>query len=85
MLLRSQTAIASQIFNAKADYVLALKANHPTLHAQVKQWFEQYLQDRFSGIIHSYDQRVECMSSSYRKTTNLVRTPISTITPAQSK
>jgi hypothetical protein len=28
----TQTAIASQIFNAKADYILALKANHPTLH-----------------------------------------------------
>ena len=55
----TQTAIASQIFNAKADYVLALKANHPTLHAQVKQWFEQHLQDRFSGITHSYDERVE--------------------------
>jgi len=28
----TQTAIASQIYNAKADYILALKANHPTLH-----------------------------------------------------
>ncbi|MCV3215727.1 hypothetical protein OGM63_19800 [Plectonema radiosum NIES-515] len=36
MLLRSQTAIATQIYNAKADYVLALKANHPTLHGQIK-------------------------------------------------
>jgi len=55
----TQTAIASQIFKAKADYVLALKANHPTLHAQVKEWFEQHLQDDFSGIPHSYDERVE--------------------------
>ncbi|CDN17075.1 COG5433: Transposase [Richelia intracellularis] len=36
-----QTAIASQIFNAKADYVLGLKGNHPTLYGQVKNWFEQ--------------------------------------------
>ena len=55
----TQTAIASQIFQAKADYILALKANHPTLHIQVKDWFEQHLQGGFSGITHSYDQRVE--------------------------
>jgi hypothetical protein len=37
----TQTAIAAQIYDAKADYVLALKANHPTLHGQVETWFEQ--------------------------------------------
>jgi predicted transposase YbfD/YdcC len=55
----TQTAIASQIFQAKADYILALKANHPTLYAQVKDWFEQHLSHGFEGIIHSYDERVE--------------------------
>jgi predicted transposase YbfD/YdcC len=55
----TQTAIASQIFNAKADYVLALKANHPTLHGQVKGWFEQQLLQGFEGIIHSFDEQVE--------------------------
>ncbi|CDN13656.1 Transposase, IS4 [Richelia intracellularis] len=35
----TQTAIASQILNAKADYVLALKGNHPTLYGQVNNWF----------------------------------------------
>lgn len=59
MLLRSQTAIAAQIYNAKADYVLALKANHPTLHAQVKAWFEQAQALNFEGITVSYNQRVE--------------------------
>jgi len=42
-----------------SDYVLALKANHPTLHTQVKDWFEQHLREGFSGITHSYDQWVE--------------------------
>jgi predicted transposase YbfD/YdcC len=46
------------IFNA-ADYVLALKGNHPTLHAQVKYWFEQCLAQGFEGINNSYDERVE--------------------------
>lgn len=55
----TQTAIASQIFNAKADYVLALKGNHPTLHGQVKDWFEQHSSQGFEGITHSYDERVE--------------------------
>ena len=55
----TQTAIASQIFNAKADYVLALKGNHPRLYGQVKNWFEQHLYQGFKPIIHSYDKRVE--------------------------
>lgn len=55
----TQTAIASQIFHAKADYILALKANHPTLHTQVKDWFEQHSGEGFEGITYSYDERVE--------------------------
>ena len=51
--------LPSQIFNAKADYVLALKGNHPTLYGQEKNWFEQQLSQGFKGIIHSYDKRVE--------------------------
>ena len=57
--MRSQTAIASQIYNASADYVLALKANHPTLHGQVKAWFDQAFTANFEGITFSYDERVE--------------------------
>lgn len=55
----TQTAIASQIKDVKADYVLALKGNHPTLHEQVKVWFEQHLSEGFEGIIHAYDKRIE--------------------------
>ena len=55
----TQTAIASQILNAKADYVLVLKGNDPTLYGQVKNCFEQQLSQGFKGIIHSYDKRVE--------------------------
>ena len=55
----TQTAIASQISHAQADYILALKKNHPTLYGQVKNWFEQQLSHGFEGTLHSYDQRVE--------------------------
>ena len=55
----TQTAIASQIYNAKADYVLALKANHSTLYKQVEAWFKQAQLQDFKGIEVSYSQQVE--------------------------
>lgn len=55
----TQTEIAHRIQAQGADYVLALKANHPTLHAQVKQWFETAQAQNFEGIEHSYDLQVE--------------------------
>ena len=57
--LGTQTAIASQISHAQADYILALKGNPPTLYGQVKNWFEQQLSHGFEGTPHSYAQRVE--------------------------
>ena len=75
-----QIAIASQIFNAKADYILALKGNHPTLYTQVKDWFLARLAFGFEGITNSYDERVECMSSPYRKATSVVCSRFSTTT-----
>lgn len=55
----TQTAIAKQIVAQGADYVLSLKANHPTLYAQVKEWFEATQLKGFEAIEYSYDQRVE--------------------------
>ncbi|MFP5275430.1 ISAs1 family transposase [Coleofasciculus sp.] len=55
----TQTEIAQKIIEKKADYVLALKANHPTLYHQVKTWFEQASAQNFQGIDVSYDQRIE--------------------------
>ena len=55
----TQTAIATHIYTAKVDYILALKANHPTLHGQVKTWFDQALALKFEGISFSYNERIE--------------------------
>jgi len=55
----TQTVIAKQIIYKGANYVLCLKANHPTLHQQVKTWFDSAKAIGFKGIEHSYDQRVE--------------------------
>lgn len=35
----TQKSIAAQIQQAQADYILSLKANHPTLFGQVNSWF----------------------------------------------
>jgi predicted transposase YbfD/YdcC len=37
----TQKEIAREIIGHGADYVLCLKANHPTLWAEVTAWFEQ--------------------------------------------
>ena len=38
----TQKAIARQIQSAGADYILTLKANHPTLAQDAKNWWEKY-------------------------------------------
>ncbi|MDY6900789.1 MAG: ISAs1 family transposase [Cyanobacteriota bacterium] len=55
----TQTEIAHQIQAQGADYVLALKANHPTLYAQVEQWFKIVQASDFEGIEYSHDVQVE--------------------------
>jgi len=55
----TQTVSAAQIYNASADYVLALKANHSALYGQVEAWFEQAQTLNFEGINFSYNERVE--------------------------
>lgn len=55
----TQYEIAHRIQELGANYVLALKANHPTLHQEVKQWFEVAQAHKFQGLEHSYEVRVE--------------------------
>ena len=55
----TQHEIAHRIQTLGADYVLALKANHPTLYQEVEQWFTNAQAQNFEGIECSYDVRVE--------------------------
>lgn len=55
----TQIEIAKKIIENIADYVLALKANHPTLYSQVREWFQTALANNFQGINVSYDKRIE--------------------------
>ena len=69
----TQHEIAHRIVTLGADYVLALKANHPTLHTQVVQWFENAQQSDFEGVESSYDVRVEAGHHPIRKATSYSR------------
>jgi predicted transposase YbfD/YdcC len=44
-----QTEIAQQIIDAGADYCLAVKANQPTLHQGIIDFFEKHVDDEFAG------------------------------------
>jgi predicted transposase YbfD/YdcC len=55
----TQKSIAQKIIAADSDYVLSLKDNHPTLHQQVKNWFEAAQATGFEGIHISISQRLE--------------------------
>ena len=43
-----QTEIAEKIVQAKADYVLAVKGNQPTLHQGIMDFFNDHLEDDFA-------------------------------------
>lgn len=55
----TQHEIATQIQDQGADYVLALKANHPTLHRQVTQWFEKVEPEHLDSTEFSTTVEVE--------------------------
>ncbi len=55
----TQKLIAKKIIEAESDYILSLKDNHPTLHQQVKNWFETSLSLEFKDVDVNISQRVE--------------------------
>jgi predicted transposase YbfD/YdcC len=46
----TQTAIAAQIIEGQADYVLALKGNQGTLHEAVIEYVDRQMENDFAGI-----------------------------------
>jgi predicted transposase YbfD/YdcC len=54
-----QTAIAEEIVNKEADYVLQVKANQPTLHAELEAYFEHALANDFVGVEHDFFEASE--------------------------
>jgi predicted transposase YbfD/YdcC len=57
--LNCQKDIAQTIVEQKADYLFALKANHPQLHQDVVEWFDWASQRQFRAVPHSFHQTVD--------------------------
>ena len=54
-----QSAIADEIVERGADYVLALKANQPRLHESVSEAFTHWRGSGFNAMEHDFFQTVE--------------------------
>lgn len=50
----TQEKIVQQIRHQKADYILSLKANHPTIFSQVKEWFSNTQTHGWGDLEHDY-------------------------------
>lgn len=49
-----QREVVKQIVDKGADYVISLKGNHPTLHAQVEDFFCEARLERFETVAHTF-------------------------------
>lgn len=54
-----QKQVAQEIHEADADYVLALKGNQGTVHAEVKAFLDDAQQRGFVGVAHQFVETVE--------------------------
>jgi len=54
-----QREIARQIVAQQADYVLGLKGNQSTMHAEVKEFFEAARADGFKDVPHSFHEEFD--------------------------
>ena len=74
----TQKSIALKIIAADSDYILSLKNNHPTLHQQVKNWFETFLLIGFKDVEVSISQRIEKGHHRTLESSGLHRTSVAT-------
>ena len=56
--LNCQKDIAQTVIEREADYVFALKANHPQLYQDVIDWFDWARQRDFRDVKHNFHQTV---------------------------
>lgn len=57
--LNCQKNIAKEISEADADYVLALKGNHGTAHAEVLSFLQDARQRHFAGVAHDFFETLD--------------------------
>jgi predicted transposase YbfD/YdcC len=56
--LNCQKDIAQTIVDQQADYLFALKANHPLLHQEIVEWFAWAQERQFRDVAHSFHETV---------------------------
>jgi predicted transposase YbfD/YdcC len=56
--LNCQKDIAHTVIERQADYVFALKANHPQLHQDVIDWFDWARKRNFRAVPHDFHETV---------------------------
>jgi len=54
-----QKEIAAKIVAGRGDYVLALKANQPTLHEEVKLLFDEFIAKGFGDMAHDFFEHTD--------------------------
>jgi predicted transposase YbfD/YdcC len=54
-----QTVIAEQIVRQGGDYLLAVKDNQPSLHADLRDFFATAREHQFSGVAHHFAEEVD--------------------------
>jgi len=54
-----QKAIAKQVVEADADYVLAVKENQPTLHRKVKALMDEAMLENFADMAHDRFEEID--------------------------
>ena len=52
------TTAAEQIIDAKADYLLAVKGNQPTLHAEMENFFDQAHAVEWDEVPHLFHETI---------------------------
>jgi len=57
--MHCQKDTAAAIRQAKADYLMQVKANQPSLHENVKLFFDEAIEHRWQHTGHAYHQTVE--------------------------
>ena len=54
-----QKQVAAKTIERGADYILAVKGNQPTLHAEIVAYFDEALEHAFEGVAHDYHESTQ--------------------------
>ena len=57
--LNTQTQIAEQVVKGGADYVMAVKENHPTLCDTIQRNLDEMILEKFEGVEHVYHETTD--------------------------